>query len=188
MLERTLQASRLTVSGQKNFPTYPKTTGLKVTFATPNGYARELEARLAVPVSASSGHLPIYHELLRLGRGWRHFCRSVPWRQRRGTRRRRAIPGANVGCPALFVFHRRQAFQFTGTAGHGLLMQLPEKGNAPTTASAGSAALGELAGNLRSELPDEIRQFAARDVKAVTDFRILIHWARFRGVRRGKPL
>jgi hypothetical protein len=54
-------------------------------------------------------------------------------------------------------------------------MHLPQKWNAPTATSAGTAAVGDLTGNSRTLSADEINYLPLAYVKAVTDLGVEIH-------------
>ena len=88
------------------------------------------------PSSAQDGQSqsPFCHKLLIL----------IRW-QRRGSRRGRTPTGADVGCPAAFVFFRCQPLQFCSAAADYLLVQLLEEGDTPAAAGPGAAAFRELA-------------------------------------------
>jgi hypothetical protein len=81
----------------------------------------------------------------------------------------------DVGRPSTGILAIAHCIEVRGGAGPRLLVELPQKWNAPAAAGAGPAAFGKLASNLGPMNSDELDQLATSDVKAVAYLGVEIH-------------
>ena len=73
------------------------------------------------------------------------------------------------------VLGRADVVAFNDVSRDDLVVNSPQKRNAPSTARPGAEALGDLGGALRSRLLHEVDDLALLDVEAVADLAIEVH-------------